>query len=70
MPQEKRVLHIFVELFYIDRKIAAANISFAKVAVQCSADTFVVNEKLVFRFNICAKNRHIAKSCPLSKIRA
>jgi len=33
----------------------------AKVAVQCSADTFVVNQSLVLRINICAENRHCAK---------
>jgi hypothetical protein len=30
----------------------------AKVAVQCSADTFVVNQTLVLRINICGENRH------------
>jgi hypothetical protein len=37
----------------------------AKVAAQCSADTFVVNQTLVFRINICGKNRclrQVAKS--------
>ena len=33
----------------------------AKVAVLCSADTFVVNQNLVVRINICGENRHIAK---------
>jgi len=28
----------------------------AKVAVHCSADTFVVNQTLVLRINICVKN--------------
>ena len=43
----------------------------AKVAVQCSADTFVVNQSLVLRINICGKNRHLrqaAKRC--GKIRS
>jgi hypothetical protein len=31
----------------------------AKVAVQCSAGTFVVNQTLVLRINICGKNRHL-----------
>jgi len=35
--------------------------SLAKVAVQCSADTLVVNQGLVLRINISGKNRHIAK---------
>jgi hypothetical protein len=40
-----------------DRKEGrSANSGFAKVAVQCSADTFVVNQSLVLRINICAKN--------------
>jgi hypothetical protein len=31
----------------------------AKVAVQCSADTFLVNQSLVLRINICGENRHL-----------
>jgi hypothetical protein len=37
------------------------NTGFAKVAVQCSADTFVVNQTLVLRINICGKNCHFAQ---------
>jgi len=36
-----------------------ANRRLAKVAVQCSADTFVVNQSLVLRINICGANRHL-----------
>jgi len=32
------------------------NTGLAKVAVQCSADTFVVNQSLVLRINICGEN--------------
>ena len=34
------------------------NTGLAKVAVQCSVDTFVVNQSLVLRINICGENRH------------
>lgn len=34
----------------------------AKVAVQCSADTFVVNQSLVLRINICDENRHLRQA--------
>ena len=34
----------------------------AKVAVQCSADTFVVNQTLVLRINICGVNRHLRQA--------
>ncbi len=34
----------------------------AKVAVQCSADTFVVNQSLVLRINICGENRHLRQA--------
>jgi len=34
----------------------------AKVAVQCSADTFVVYQNLVLRINICGKNRHLRQA--------
>ena len=54
------------ELFYkndttqlrADRR-ATDNRRLAKVAVQCSADTFVVNQSLVLRINICGKSRHL-----------
>jgi hypothetical protein len=32
------------------------NTGLAKVAVQCSAETFMVNQSLVLRINICGKN--------------
>ena len=44
-----------------DRR-AADNTGLAKVAVQCSADSFVVNQKLVLRINICAENRHLRQA--------
>ena len=34
----------------------------AKVAVQHFADTFVVNQTLVLRINICGKNRHLRQA--------
>ncbi len=36
-----------------------ANTGLAKVAVQCSGDTFVVNQTLVLRMYICGKNRQL-----------
>jgi len=44
-----------------DRR-AACNTGLAKVAVQCSADTFVVNQTLVLRINICGENRHLRQA--------
>jgi len=44
-----------------DRR-AADNTGLAKVAVQCSADTFVVNQSLVRRINICGENRHLRQA--------
>ena len=32
------------------------------MAVQCSADTFVVNQTLVLRINICGENRHLRQA--------
>jgi hypothetical protein len=43
-------------------KHTAANTGLAKVAVQCSADTFVVNQSLVLRINICGENRHLRQA--------
>jgi hypothetical protein len=37
-------------------KNPADNSTYKKLAVQRSADTFVVNEALVLRINICGKN--------------
>ena len=38
------------------------NTGLAKVAVQCSADTFMVNQSLVLRINICVENRHLRQA--------
>jgi len=35
------------------------NSGLAKVAVHCSADTFVVNQPFVLRMNFCGKNRQL-----------
>jgi hypothetical protein len=40
----------------------ACNTGLAKVAVQCSADTFVVNQSLVLRINICGENRRLRQA--------
>ena len=38
------------------------NTGLAKVAVQYSADTFVVNQTLVLRINICGENRQLRQA--------
>jgi hypothetical protein len=40
-------------------KAHAPYTSLAKVAVQCSEDTFMVNQTFVLRINICDENSHI-----------
>jgi hypothetical protein len=54
-------------------KRAACNTGLAKVAVQCSADTFVVNQTLVLRINICGENRHLRQArtvmCNLTELK-
>jgi hypothetical protein len=37
----------------------APNSTYKKLAVQYSADTFVVNQTLVLRINICGENRQL-----------
>jgi hypothetical protein len=37
----------------VERNLAAYYTGLAKVAVQCSADTFVVKQSLVLRINTC-----------------
>jgi hypothetical protein len=50
-------------LFRMDRnRSTTGNTGLAKVAVQCSADTFVVNQSLVLRINICGENRHLRQA--------
>jgi len=43
-------------------KMPAHKRRLAKVAVHCSADTFVVNQSLVFRISICGKNCHLRQA--------
>jgi len=40
-------------------KTTPYNTGLAKVAVQFSADIFVVNQTLVLRINICGENRQL-----------
>ena len=55
---------------FVDREARTGNTGLAKVAVQCSADTFVVNQNLVLRINIFGENRHLRQArkrvCPES----
>ena len=44
------------------KRKAAHNSTYKKLAVQYSADTFVVNQTLVLRINICGKNRHLRQA--------
>jgi len=41
------------------KRSSAGNRTYKKLAVQCSADTFLVNKSLVLRINICGKNRQL-----------
>jgi hypothetical protein len=41
------------------RRKTPYNSTYKKLAVQCSADTFVVNQSLVLRIYICGKNRQL-----------
>jgi hypothetical protein len=42
---------------------AACNSTYKKLAVQCSADTFVVAESFVLRMKICSKKLPTSCSC-------
>jgi hypothetical protein len=46
----------------ISHRRCRLNTGLAKVAVQRSADTFVVNQNLVLRINICGENRHLRQA--------
>jgi len=45
-----------------EKEALGGNRRLAKVAVQCSADSFVVNQSLVLRINICCENRHLRQA--------
>jgi hypothetical protein len=47
--------------------INAVNTVLAKMAVTCLAHSFVVNQSLVHRINICGKNRHLRKGRNITK---
>jgi hypothetical protein len=55
-------------MWYSDRNLTTKkearthNRRLAKVAVQCSADTFVVYQSLVLRISICGENRHLRQA--------
>jgi hypothetical protein len=48
--------------FFATKVARTHNSGLAKVAVQCSADTFVVNQTLVLHINICGENRHLRQA--------
>ena len=41
---------------------AACNMGLAKVAILCSANTFLVNQTLVLRINMLGENRHLRQT--------
>jgi hypothetical protein len=56
---KKYIIFGNVEFSSVGRRF---NTGLAKVAVQCSADTFVVNQSLVLRITICGENRHLRQA--------
>ena len=42
-----------------EKEARLPNSTYKKLAVQCSADAFVVNQTLVLRISICGKNRQL-----------
>jgi len=45
-----------------DERKTTDNTCLEKVAVQCSADTFVVNQSLVLSIDICGENLHLREA--------
>ena len=56
------VLTLKLKDLELKNKARTANTGLAKVAVQFSADTFVVNQSLVLRININGENRHLRQA--------
>jgi len=52
----------FREKYSPTEEARTGNRRLAKVAGQCSADTFVVNQSSVLRINICGENRHLRQA--------
>lgn len=48
--------------YWNEQESRTANTGLAKVAVQCSADKFVVNQSLVLRISNCGENRHLRQA--------
>ena len=44
------------------KRITTHNSTYPKGGVSCSKDTFVVNQTLVLRINICGENRHLRQA--------
>jgi len=51
-----------MRIYEVTERTTAYNTGLAKVAVQCSADTFVVNQSLVLRTNIYGENPRLRKA--------
>jgi len=43
----------------LDKRKTGHNSTYNKLAVQCSADAFVVNQTLVLRIKFCGENRQL-----------
>jgi len=43
-------------------QIPTGNSTYPKGGVSCSKDSFVVNQSLVLRINICGENRHLRQA--------
>jgi hypothetical protein len=52
----------FLNTYLANKEMPTANSGLAKVAVQCSANIFVVNQSLVLRINICRENPHLRQA--------
>ena len=50
------------QLRTMDKEARTTNTGLENVAVQCSSDTFVVNQILFLRSNICGGNRHLRQA--------
>ncbi len=45
-----------------EKEHRSGNSTYPKGGVSCSKDSFVVNQKLVLRINICGENRHLRQA--------
>lgn len=57
-----QIMVLILIISNLTKRAIVHNKRFAKVAVQCAADKFVVNQSSVLYINICDENHHLRQA--------